>query len=232
LLKVTAAFRDTEALAAFANLDPENADAVAYFRNNYPDFAPSEWWDYKYEEHSLRSILTESELEKDFATWDPTKPAFVIDETPVLLWQVTQEEIQRAWGNQFKFETVFGLTQLLKCVFVAPPETVWTQEYMHFPDGMFDELIGNKTYSFHAAVLYLNEHPTQAKICARHGCGKYFVSAHGKRAFCLYPDEHGDTCSAKQIAEQQIEWWRTKGNKQRKAKQKSARKSVKNKTAR
>ena len=227
-MKATATFRDAEALATFANLDPENADAVAYFRNNYPNFAPVEWWDYKYNEYSLCSTLTEAELEKDPSTWEDTKPAGVLEEAPVFMWQVTQDEIQRLWKNHFQFESVFWLTALLKHVFVAPPDLIWNQDHLYLPDYMFQELLADKTYSFHTAVLYLNDHPKQAKICKE--CGKYFVTAHGKRAFCLYPDERGETCSQKQIAKQHLEWWRNHGEKQRKAKQKQKQKQRQKRT--
>lgn len=219
-MRATDTFRDAEALAEFANLDPTDANAVEYFRNNYPNFAPVEWWNYKYNEFTLVQTSAADDLNLTGG----------IEESPARMWQVTQEEIQRAWENQFQFETVFGLTQLLKCVFVAPPETVWTQEYMHFSDGMFDELIGAKTYSFHTAVLYLHAHPKQAKQCEK--CGKYFVTVAGKRTMCIYPDADGDTCSQKQIREQHLKWWETVGAKQRKAKQKGERKAAKKKTAR
>jgi len=40
--KVTEALRDAQALADFSNLEPAKMN---YFRNNYPDFVPSKWWD-------------------------------------------------------------------------------------------------------------------------------------------------------------------------------------------
>lgn len=214
-MRATAAFRDAEALAEFANLNPADSDAVSYFKNNYPDFAPAEWWSYKYVEYSLRRTSAE----------DDPNHAGVLEETPVFLWQVTQDELQRIWKKQFHFESVFWLTAFVKHVFVAPPDMIWNQDHLYLPDSMFQELLADKTYGFHTAVLYLNDHPKQAKICTK--CGKYFVTARGKREYCLYPDERGETCSQKQIAEQHLEWWRTKGDAQRKAKKRKAKQKQK-----
>jgi hypothetical protein len=42
--RVTNNLRDAQALAEFSNLEPNR---VEWFRNNYPDFVPQAWWDYK-----------------------------------------------------------------------------------------------------------------------------------------------------------------------------------------
>ena len=145
-----------------------------------------------------------------------------IENKIVQQWQHAQEQIKWAWKAKFKFKNVSALSDLLKLVFyVDRPGLVWNSSQVLLPNGTIYDL-NSPLYSFHKAVLYLHEHPKQAKICEE--CGKYFVTARGKRKFCLYPDERGETCSQKQIAEQHIEWWRTKGDKQRKAKQKAKQK--------
>ena len=42
--RVTEMLRDAQALAEFSNLEPAHLD---YFRNNYPEFLPSKWWNYR-----------------------------------------------------------------------------------------------------------------------------------------------------------------------------------------
>src|SRR4029077_20653781 len=41
---VTEPLRNAQILAEFSNLEPSE---IEYFRHNYPDFAPSRWWDYE-----------------------------------------------------------------------------------------------------------------------------------------------------------------------------------------
>ena len=196
------------------NLNSADSAAAAYFRNNYPDFAPSEWWDYQFEEAELiarASPLPGSDL-------NPADCGAILDKSLVPFWQSTQDEVQRAWSYQFQFESVFSLTGMLKAVFVAPSEMVLNESYLYLPDGELYELGGPKAYTFHKAVLYLHQHPKQAKICEE--CGKYFVSVHGKRTLCLYPDDRGETCGQKRINRDRLKWWHEKGDKQRKAKSK------------
>src|ERR1700674_2205231 len=204
-------FQDAEALAEVANLNTEDLKAVAYFRNNYPDFAPAEWWDYKYEELSL--IRTS-------AIDDPNHTGAIGFEG-VFLWQVAQEEIQQVWADQFKFASVFNLTALLKIVFVSPTaEMVWDQSYLDMPDGMYHEYLADKAYSFHQAVLFLHRQPWRAKICdeKRKGCGKYFVANHPARDFCEYPDAEGETCRQKDDKRRKLEYYYATGKKKRQAK--------------
>jgi len=144
-------------------------------------------------------------------------------------WQDAQDYIQKVWKAEFKLNAS-GVSDLLKLVFyVDRPGLVWNSSQVLLPNGTIYEL-NTKLYSFHKAVLYLHQHPRQAKICAE--CGKYFVTAHGKREFCLYPDSRGETCSQKRISEQHLNWWRTHGDKQRKERQRIERNAAKNKTAR
>lgn len=216
-MTVTEAFRDAESLAEFANLDPANENAVAYFRNNYPGFAPAEWWDYPYRIDGTRVLRYEDviqipESDPNFKTKIKTKI--------VQQWQHAQDQIRRAWKAKFNFKNVSELSDLLKLIFdVDRPGQVWNSSQVLAPNGTIYEL-NSRLYGYHKALLYLHEHPQQAKICGNPECRKYFMTAHGKRDFCLYPDERGETCSQKQIAKQHLEWWRTKGEAQRKAKKK------------
>lgn len=43
--RVTEVLRNAQALAGFSNL--ETAREADYFRNNYPDFLPGKWWEYR-----------------------------------------------------------------------------------------------------------------------------------------------------------------------------------------
>lgn len=217
-MRATDTFRDAEALANFANLDAADSAAVAYFRNNYPDFAPSEWWDYPYRIDGMRVIRAE-DIDKIKNDPDYKTKLDKLGEG-LQQWHNAQDHIQKVWKAKFQVN-VSGVSDLLKLVFyLNRPGLIWNSSQVLLPNGTIYEL-DSKLYSFHKAVLYLHQHPKQAKICAR--CGKYFVTERGKREFCLYPDERGETCSHKQIAKQHLEWWRTKGDKQRKAKRKQQR---------
>src|SRR5712671_4475244 len=185
-MKVPETFRDAEALADFANLNPADAASVAYFRNNYPDFAPAEWWDYRTESVDFVPVSGD---DLDFKGTDIKGS---LAKSLLFVWQDTQEEIRRVWQDRFKFESVFNLTELLKMVFVAPSEMVLSGSHLYLPDGTFHELSTSKVYSFHKAVLYLHQNSWRAKICK--GCEKHFVANHPKRDFCEYPDARGETC--------------------------------------
>ncbi len=209
-MKVTDTFRDAEALADFANLDPADSAAVAYFRNNYPDFVPREWWDYRCRIGGSRVIRAE-DIDKIRNDPDYKTKLEKLGEG-LLQWQDAQDTIQKVWKANFKLNAS-AISDLLKLVFdVDRPGLLWNSSQVLAPNGTIYEL-NTRLYGFHKAVLYLHEHPKQAKVCAK--CGRYFVTERGKRIFCLYPDERGETCSQKQRAEQHIEWWRTKGDAQR-----------------
>lgn len=224
ILKVSEGFRAAEVLADFVNLNPADSAAVAYFRNNYPDFAPSEWWDYQFEDAEIIARvhpLPGSNL-------NPADYGARINFPLESIWQDAQDEIWRAWSHQFQFESVLELTQLLKQVFVAPTEMVFSMSHLSLSDGELYELSTPKAYTFHKAVLYLHQHPNQAKICEE--CKKCFVSVHGKRTLCLFPDARGETCGQKRINRDKLKWWHERGNKQRQAK--SKRKSTRKKSNR
>jgi len=212
-MKVTEAFRDAEALADFANLNPLDSAVVAYFRNNYPDFAPGEWWDYLYRIDGTRVIRAE-DIDKIRNDPDYKTKLDKLSEG-LKQWQYAQDHIQKFWKAEFKLNAS-GVSDLLKLVFYMDrPGLVWNSSQVLLPNGTIYEL-NTKLYSFHKAVLYLHQHPRQAKICKM--CGKYFVHVHGKREFCEYPDTRGETCRHKNDNKRRLDYYYEAGKKKRQAK--------------
>lgn len=135
-------------------------------------------------------------------------------------WHYAQNEVRKAWKIRFKFKTASEVSDLLKLIFyVDRPGLNWNSSQVLVPGGGIYEL-NTKMHGFHKAVLYLHEHPRHAKTCENEECRRHFVHAHGKRTYCLFPDSRGETCAQKGINEDKRKWWRTKGDKQRKAKKK------------
>jgi hypothetical protein len=211
-LKVSEGFLAAEVLADFVNLNPADSAAVTYFPNNYPDFAPSEWWDYLYRIDGTSVFRYEDVItvDKNDPNWESKIKSKVVKQ-----WQHTQNEIRKAWKTGFNFKDTSEISDLLKLVFfVDRPGLIWNSSVI-LSNGGFVEL-NTKLYDFHKAALYLQQYPRHAKICEE--CGKYFVHAHGKRTLCLFPDSRGQTCAQKRINENRLKWWHEKGNKERKAK--------------
>lgn len=218
-MAITEAFRDAETLAAFANLDPESPDQldsanVANFRNNYPDFAPSEWWEYLNRIEGTRVIRAEDidKIKND--------PHFKIKlrklREGLKQWQYTQDHIQKVWQAGFKLNAS-EVSALLKLVFyVDRPGQLWNSSQVLLPDGTVYELSNTKLYSFHKAVLYLLQNPRQAKRCKK--CRKYFVHGRGKRDYCEYPDSRGVTCRYKNDNKRRLDYYYATGKKKRQAK--------------
>ena len=219
-MKVTEAFRDAETLAVFANLDPANLNPldsanVANFRNNYPDFAPSAWWDYLYRIDGARMIRAE-DIDK-IKNGPNYKTKLVKLGEGLKQWQYAQDHIQKVWEARFKLNAS-AISDLLKLVFyVDRPGLAWNSSQVLLPDGTVYEL-NTKLYSFHEAVLYLHQHPQQAKRCKDKKCRKYFVHVHGKREFCEYRDARGETCRHKNDNKRRLDYYYTAGRKKRQAK--------------
>jgi len=212
-VKVTEAFRDAEALADFANLDPIDSASVAYFKNNYPDFAPSEWWDYPCRSDGTRVILAE-DIDKIRNDPDFKTKLEKLGEG-IQQWRDAQDYIQKVWKAEFKLNAS-GVSDLLKLVFyVDSPGLIWNSSQVLLPNGTIYEL-NTKLYSFHKAVLYLHQNSWRAKIC--NGCEKHFVANHPKRDFCEYPDGRGDTCRQKSDNKRRLDYYYTAGKKKRQAK--------------
>jgi hypothetical protein len=219
-VKVTEAFRNAETLAVFANLDPANLNPldsanVANFRNNYPDFAPSAWWDYLYRIDGARVIRAE-DIDK-IKNGPNYKTKLVKLGEGLKQWQYAQDHIQKVWEARFKLNAS-AISDLLKLVFyVDRPGLAWNSSQVLLPDGTVYE-VNTKLYSFHKAVLYLHQHPQQAKRCKDKKCRKYFVHVHGKREFCEYPDSRGETCRHKNDNKRRLDYYYTAGRKKRQAK--------------
>jgi hypothetical protein len=225
-VKVSEEFRDAEALAEFVGLKPTDSNAVAYFKNNYPDFVPSEWWDYPHRRDGTRVIDLDSLVRRGLVptlSSEHLKKLGRIKEKELihLQWHLAQEELQRAWKAGFKFKKTSELSDLLRLVFrVNRPGLVWNSSVV-LADGMFHEL-NTSLYPFHRAVLYLYQHPQQAKICKAEACKKHFVSVHGKREFCEYTDERGQTCRQKSDNERHLDYYRVTGKQKRQARSKKS----------
>jgi hypothetical protein len=208
-LKIPEEFKEAEVLAQFANLDTADAAAVAYFQNNYPDFAPAEWWDYTVEYGNNPNPL---ELVTR-TVYGMIAPDAIYGVAP--RWHETHSFVCSTWENEFEFTSIFVLTALLRSVFVGSAETARTAS-MNLTDWQLFELSTHPMYGFHNAVLYLYHQPWRAKTCR--GCGKYFVANHPKREFCEYPDARGETCRYKNDNRRHLEYYHEAGKEKRQAK--------------
>jgi hypothetical protein len=217
-VKVTESFRDAEALAAFANLDLANLDPldsanVTNFRNNYPNFAPSEWWDYPARGEGARVILAD---DIDKIRNDPNFKS-KLDELSkgVPQWRYAQDYIQQVWKAGFNLLNASGVSDLLNLVFYTDrSDLIWNSSQVLSPNGIV-YVLNTKLYDFHKAVLYLQQHPKQAKMCKNKKCRKYFVHVHGKREFCEYPDTRGETCRHKNDNKRRLDYYYETGKKKR-----------------
>ena len=97
ILKVSEGFRAAEVLADFVNLNPADSAGVAYFRRNWPDFAPSEWWDYLYRIDGTRVFRAEDVIKVDRSepNWESK-----LESKAVKQWQEAQHEIQKVMEGQ------------------------------------------------------------------------------------------------------------------------------------
>jgi hypothetical protein len=195
-------FRDAQALADFANLNREDATQIADFRRDRRDFAPDEWWDYKFERED--DSVSDAPKKTDSRSMVPD-------------WHDTQSGVHVTWDCEFKFATVFVLTHLLRSVFVASEEMVRTGKWHNMSDAeLCDRVGGWDVFAFHRGVLFLNEYKWRAKICRR--CKKYFVAKHPKRDFCEYPDANGVTCRRRSDRQRKLENYHTREKKRRQEK--------------
>jgi hypothetical protein len=160
--QVTDNLRDAQILAEFSNLKPEGVD---YFRNNYPDFVPPAWWDYKAHGSEQKQ------------------------------WQMTQQFLREAWQGQLKGGTFFLVRLVLsvfdpKKLFDA----VFGFDEYKFDDSIAKPAFARLSeiewgyIPFHKAVLYLFENPWRARFCAE--CKKRFVAAEAKNKFCSEACSH------------------------------------------
>jgi hypothetical protein len=144
--------RDAQVLAAFANLTEQG---TAYFRRNYPDFAPRTWWDYS---------PTDNKGRPDGK-----------------LWITNQSWLREAWKNKFEIDQ-FRLMRLLTSVF--DPDDLFEVNLGVHPWPCFAHIgsFPGTMDPYWRAVLFLNEQKWRARLCER--CKLPFVAGHSKQKYC------------------------------------------------
>lgn len=163
-------------LSKFANLDAADVGKV---RNDYPDFAPPQWWTYQSD--------NEFETRKQ--------------------WEITQENIRRAWTdwetawNNNCDADVVETMKLLMMVF-NPDDFVLRIHRPMF--ATFTEIDGQSGY--HKAVAFMAKQPWRAKVCEE--CHRRFVADHSKRLYCSLGAPAAPACSAVVIERTHLEWGR------------------------
>jgi len=176
---------------------------VERFRRGNPRFAPANWWSYQ---------PTCSEGKIPLETQQ----------------QLAQGFLREAWDDGFELD-LFELTRLLLCVF-DPADTI-ARIFESGPRPAFATLSDIADDSgFHIGVRYLAEHPWAAKVCE--ACKRPYVADHAKRKYCFTKGGDGLRCSERVIKRDHLKYWHQKGDKRRKAKQKSERKAAKKKITR
>jgi hypothetical protein len=212
--RVTDVFRDAQALALFSNL--EEGD-VGHFRNNYPDFAPHKWWEYRL---TLQDLLLAGDLkhlemllndpfwkQEPFKSRNPSggnSYAFRQQTTPRNLWQQNQSWLQEAWKAHFEIG-LLDILKLLTSVFDpndSYPKTVFAT-LSHVPVGG----------SYHRGLSCLFEQKWRAGFCAE--CKKRFVKAEAKTKCC------SETCSNERIRRTKRQSWSKHGKEWRPGRKKN-----------
>ena len=198
--RVTDVFRDAQALALFSNLEEKN---VEDFRNNYSDFAPQKWWDYRPTLQDLQVMgdVKHSQMllndpfwqQEPFRSRNPsggTTDAFKQQTTPRNFWQQNQSWLREAWKAGFEIG-LFDVLKLLTSVFDpndSPPYTVFAT-LLNVP------VAG----SYHVGLSYLFEHKWRARFCAE--CKKRFVAAESKTKCC------SGNCSTERLRRTKRQSW-------------------------
>jgi hypothetical protein len=174
------------ALAAFANLEPED---VAKFRHDRPNFVPHDFW-------SGSSM---------------TGVSGVIQRT----WQEDQKMVLAAWRNGFGPDEGVALivrgsnynfmsegiqkTSELLLRMDASEATEYLKDPTHF--------IHPKVFDLQRAVMFLHVQSWRAAYCVR--CGKHFVRAAKGSKFC------SEKCFDANRSRSQLDYWRKRGTKLR-----------------
>jgi hypothetical protein len=198
---------DAKVLAKFANLTP---DGVESFRSAHPDFFPASWWDYR--PTNLSDGKRSSKMQ----------------------WEIVQLNIRDSWLFEFQMPLLHSVF-LLTSVF-DPEEMDWDENQPHpaFVTGSY--VLNLESYPYHEVIQWLIGQSWRVKTCLH--CKKCFIAEHPKRLFCT---NEGDTSCfwAHRKAYHQKHWEdhsvsvnEHRRQEYKKAKRKSGRKSVKNKTAR
>jgi hypothetical protein len=201
--RVTNNLRDAQTLAEFSNLKP---DRVEYFRNNYADFAPQEWWDYRSavwgEQWKTTQIHVALAWENGFAREkDNLRNAHQLASLTMLVFDPVDlaeksymekrlndqghskdpnnwDNYWNAWKNDTKQHPALGHIYEQGGALLA---------YKRVNTG------------YHKAIAFLFAQPWRARFCAE--CKKRFVAAEPKNKFC------SESCSHENRIRQKLESW-------------------------
>jgi hypothetical protein len=149
---ITETLRDAQNLAVFSNLEP---DGVEYFRHNYPDFVPQEWWSYQ----SGRT----------------SKPQ----------WQFNQNYLREIWRGRFADNLFHRMLLVLSVFDPNDMSWMWPFRDPDAVKPAFislDEMNAQHTYPYHKAAMFLFAQPWRARFCAE--CNKRFVAATSQNLYC------------------------------------------------
>jgi hypothetical protein len=197
--RVTHILRDAQTLAYFSNLEPGE---VEYFRNNYPDFAPSAWWDKKIgvdnealekqlreqdEREAERNSLADKQALQYLSKW-------LVASNPVQigLWQVTQEHLRNWWRAPSK-EDIPTLVTMLDSIFDPDLRSStknfaeimvrrYLSEYATIRIPRRPPIKRQGYIPMQAAIVYLFGDPWRARFCRV--CHKRFVAIERRNEFC------------------------------------------------
>jgi len=177
--KITEKLRNAQILADFSNL--QTSAQADYFRHNYEDFAPREWWDYQYKgekQWQLTQKLLRHSWENQFGDG--------IFNLIRLLNSVTDPlrlaDAERAGERAVKKMLAEGAGLPFQSADNETPR--WRSDYIPLQN----------------AIVYLFEDSWRARFCAE--CKKRFVAGRSKNKFC------GDECRMANRTRQKLEWRR------------------------
>ena len=150
-------FRDAQALAAFANLEP---DGVGYFRNNFPNFIPDNAWD------------GSPALAVPLAGRTPE---------PMFHWRAIQMAVREMWRNESKFplESVIEFIAMVAQLAQGYKDHKKTLEM--FSGKVSMDFARPEIFACQKAVTFLGVEPWRARFCV---CGNRFVAAVPASRFC------------------------------------------------
>jgi predicted nucleic acid-binding Zn ribbon protein len=178
--KITENLRNAGILADFSNL--ENSAQVDYFRHNYEDFAPQEWWAYQFKgekQWQLTQTLLRHSWENQFGDG--------IYNLIGLLNSVI-DPLRIADAER-------GAEQAVKKMLAERAGVPIKDADNETPRLRLDTYI-----PLQRAIVFLFEDSWRARFCAE--CKKRFVATQPKNKFC------GDECRTNNRTRQKLEWRR------------------------
>jgi hypothetical protein len=181
---------DAKMLAAFANLEPADADS---FRNAVaPDFVPAGFW-------------TGGTV--------PISP----DATSIRIWQAEQERLRSAWRSHFSSERCLDL--ILSAAKLSESER-WLKEVneqmVKMDNEEFRSFVAKqsvpktKIWPYQRVVMLLALQPWRARICGK--CGKFFVKEKPRDRYC------SKACSKQAVLDSKNKSWGLHGKNWRSSK--------------